>query len=183
MNRNVIITAVAVCLAALLPACHGNGGHSVDGRGEVEIHLEAVPPSLQGFTELSLTITSARVIPGVKGMKKGADSPIEVLKSPLTIDLMDLPPGATLEVTSARVPAGFYKRVEVEISPGVARLTDGSLAAEYKIKPQKLKVPLVLDVIAGETAAVTIRLEASASVKVDSKGRTKIELKLKATQI
>ena len=160
----------------LLVACSSSESGSVNGGfGQVEVLLTDAPLDLSNVSSVFVDITGVIIYPGVEGMD-GEDSPIVLTTHPQTFDLLTLTGGATDLLAAGEVPAGFYKRIRLEISKATLTYTDLT-TADLKIESNKVDVPISFQVLAGDGTTVVLDFDAAASVMVNETGDGKLILR------
>jgi hypothetical protein len=115
---------------------------------------------------VTVTITDVLVYPGVEAMDDDTATPVVVTNHPATFDLLTLTGGATALLASGEVPAGFYRRIRLEISSAALTYKDGTMA-DLQIDSNKVDVPIGFQVRSGADAAIVLDFDAAASVQVN----------------
>ncbi|HYS04912.1 MAG TPA: DUF4382 domain-containing protein [Candidatus Dormibacteraeota bacterium] len=168
-TRTASTSAVLLVLSlTLLGACNASGSTSVGGAtGRLDIRLTDAPIDLSTVSNITVTITDVLVYPGVEGMDNDTATPIVVTAHPASFDLLTLTGGATALLASGEVPAGFYRRIRLEISSAAITYKDGTLA-DLQIDSNKVDVPIGFEVRAGADSAIVLDFDAAASVQVNA---------------
>jgi hypothetical protein len=161
----------------LLAGCNASGSASVGGAtGRLDIRLTDAPIDLSTVSNVTVTITDVLVYPGVEGMDADTATPIVVTTHPATFDLLTLTGGATTLLASGDVPAGFYRRIRLEISSAALTYKDGTMA-NLQVESNKVDVPIGFQVRAGADAAVVLDFDAAASVQVNATASDRLILR------
>jgi len=109
-------------------------------------------------------------------MDNDTATPTVVTTHPASFDLLSLTGGATAFLASGQVPAGFYRRIRLEISSAAITYKDGTMA-DLQIDSNKVDVPIGFEVRAGADSAIVLDFDAVASVQVNDTGSGRLILR------
>jgi hypothetical protein len=170
------LAAVLLAAAALAGCSGGSVTATVDGFGHLEVHLTDAPLDMATVSNVFVTITGVLVHPGVDGMHDEEPAPIPLTTEAREFDLLTLTGGLTDLLAEEMIPAGFYRRVRLEVSGARAVFKDGS-EAPLKIESEKVDVVIPFELEEGGEMALLLDFDAAASVKVTGTGSEKFILR------
>ncbi len=184
MRRASVVSNALLALVLLFSACDGSDGGGAEisgGFGELEVHLTDAPLDLATVSSVMVTIDSVTVYGGTE-LDGTEVPPIELLTSPDTFDLLTLTGGATTLLANGDLPAGFYQRIRLGISAASLTFLDGT-TADLKIESNKVDVPILFEVSAGDLMEVVLDFQADASVHVTETGNDRYILRPVVTPV
>lgn len=177
------LSLATVSVAALLAACGGGGGGGGSsgpgpgpgpgGTGTLKIGLTDAPAC--GYDEVHVTVQRVRVHQSATAAENDSGWAELVLAPARRIDLLALNNGVVEELGQASVPSGRYEQLQLVLlvnspgSPLVNAVTPSSTGAETPLATPTamlggLKVAVVIDVAANQTADYVIDFDACKSV-------------------
>ena len=167
MRFGMIIFGTTLVAGAALTGCdNGSFDASFDGSGHVEIHLTDAPLDLSGVDGVIVDIVGVSVYPGVEEMDGRETSPIQLMPTPGTFDLLTLTGGATTLLAEGDLPAGHYQRIRLDISAATLRFNDDR-TEDLKIESGKVDIPIRFEVRRDDQLSLTLDFDAAASVQVN----------------
>jgi len=184
MRHASSISYALLAVLVLFSACDGSDGGDAEisgGFGELEVHLTDAPLDLATVSSVMVTIDAVTVYGGTE-LDGTEVPPIELLTSPDTFDLLTLTGGATTLLANGDLPAGFYQRIRIGISAASLTFLDGT-TTDLKIESNKVDVPILFEVSAGDLMEVVLDFQADASVHVTETGNDRYILRPVVTPV
>jgi hypothetical protein len=184
MRSKILYLGVTLLVTAVLVGCSGGSASmSVNnGKGHIAIHLTDAPLDLSTVASVTVTIESVMVYPGVEEIDGSGTSPIVLMTTPATFDLLTLTGGATTLLADGDVPAGLYQRIRIGISSATLLFKDDR-QEDLKIESRKVDIPIPFEVSIDEALVVTLDFDAGASVKVNETAQDKYILRPVVTPV
>lgn len=175
-NRAIFLSAILICMAALLTSCGGGGGGSAGtsggsapASGSVAVLLADGP--LDDLATLTLTITKISLLPSGKGNE------VMIFDNPAghPVDILQCRNQDYLFTLKQDVPTGRYEKIRLEVADITATGQKGT-CAEMEIKLPSGKIDLNprggFEVIEGETLSIRLDVDARKSIQLHQAGNS-----------
>jgi Domain of unknown function (DUF4382) len=134
-----------------------NGGGGSGGQATATVRMHDAPPA-PNVAEVILTIDDLALL------RHGA-SPVDVLDSPVTLDVLGALAANPFDLATDSVPDGSYTGVRLSISDAVLKFNDGTPDADVILgNPVVASVAAPFTVIDGGTVTITLDFNAETSI-------------------
>jgi hypothetical protein len=169
--RTLRSLAAFALLAGLVWGGWGCGNSSTSsnppaGYGTLQVSLTDGPIDLTQINNLFVTFDELYVVPNSDSLPPDSSAtPIHVLSSPVTLDLLALSNGLTTVLGTAFLPDGDYRSINILLDEGNTWLieSDGD-SFDVKVPSSRIKVIANFNVTAGQVTDLVLDFDAAASL-------------------